>query len=182
MIDTVKMQYTSGPLQIARWANIVNAHIFPGPAVIKSVADAAVEARSMYGLNDSDSERPSSRGLLILAQMSSAGNLMDEHYTKQCIEVARQHPDFVIGFIAQHNLNKEPHDNFISMAPGVQLESKGDAQGQQYNTPDTIIGKQGVDVAIVGRGIYTAPDRKKAAQQYRELSWAAYETRTKSSS
>ncbi|KAG9537582.1 orotidine-5'-phosphate decarboxylase, partial [Aureobasidium melanogenum] len=32
--STVQKQFTAGPLQIVRWANIINAHIFPGPAII----------------------------------------------------------------------------------------------------------------------------------------------------
>ena len=42
--DTVQLQYTAGPLSIVKWAPIVNAHIFPGPAVITSLAEAAQKA------------------------------------------------------------------------------------------------------------------------------------------
>ncbi|KAM0713727.1 hypothetical protein Q7P37_010689 [Cladosporium fusiforme] len=46
--NTVQLQYTAGPLNIVRWAPIVNAHIFPGPAVITSLAEAAKQAINAF--------------------------------------------------------------------------------------------------------------------------------------
>ena len=299
--DTVQLQYTSGPSQIVRWANIINAHIFPGPAIVDSLAQAAVDAVAAYNTSvetqisgpsagishvESDTgdyvgrqaeeqegdrlssdeedgsegepasysddedgvgemsnsihrrtsspsdmvrktsivsvsttistktehispqntptprgehpeefsgmangqgtlasvfqrlgEPPMARGLLILAQMSSAGNLFSEAYTAECVKVARTRPDFVLGFISQPSLNSDPCDNFITMTPGVQVGSKGDGKGQQYNTPEMVIGQGGTDIVIVGRGIYAAQDRRQAAAEYRERSWQAYEER-----
>ncbi|PNS17402.1 Orotidine 5'-phosphate decarboxylase [Sphaceloma murrayae] len=307
--NTVQMQYTAGPLQIARWANIVNAHIFPGPAIVTALATAADNALAAYntsvetqisgppvlhedgeeqeteeiptsaeastageqdgdclssadeeseddddkedeavhseddGIGDLNSptgrrlstpdvgerkfsvvsvsttistkteqispqptplhhrglsqgldsgateetdvrkavrslgEPPMARSLLLLAQMSSAGNLMNDAYTAHCLETARKRPDFVMGFIAQSSLNAVPGDNFITMTPGVQIGSKGDALGQTYNTPEHVVTEKGTDVVIVGRGVYGAQDRKAAAEEYRSRAWKAYETR-----
>lgn len=133
-------------------------------------------------------EAPLERGLLILAQMSTKGNFMTREYTDACVESAREHPDFVMGFIAQESLNSQPGDQFINMTPGCQLppehededaEVKGDGKGQQYNTPAKIIGLMGNDVAIVGRGIIKAEDPMKEAERYRQKAWEAYEERTK---
>ncbi|KAK5128974.1 hypothetical protein LTR85_000307 [Meristemomyces frigidus] len=42
--STLQQQYTRGPLAIVRWASIVNAALFPGPAVITALAEAAQKA------------------------------------------------------------------------------------------------------------------------------------------
>ena len=129
---------------------------------------------------------PIARGLLLFAQMSSEGNFMDKEYTKHCIEAARDHDGFVVGYIAQRDLNLSKDDNFVTMTPGVKLpppgedsrsKLKGDGLGQQYRTPQTVIGDDGCDIAIVGRGILGAKDRAKEAERYRAEAWKAYELR-----
>lgn len=133
-------------------------------------------------------EPPYERGLLILAQMSSAGNFMDARYTRACVEAAREHPNFVMGFIAQETLNSEASDNFVTMTPGCQLPPAGededaatiagDGKGQQYNTPAKLVGGAGCDIIIVGRGILQADDAKTEAERYRKRAWQAYMERT----
>ncbi len=131
-------------------------------------------------------EAPLERGLLILAQMSSKGNFMTSDYTDACVESAREHKDFVMGFVSQETLNTLPEDQFMSMTPGCQLppegededaEVQGDGKGQQYNTPAKIVGLMGNDVVIVGRGIIKAADPVKEAERYRKKAWEAYEER-----
>ncbi|GAB7355120.1 hypothetical protein MBLNU459_g5696t1 [Dothideomycetes sp. NU459] len=312
--STVQKQFTAGPLQIVRWANIVNAHIFPGPAIVTALSQAASGAVAALNtavttsisaspvpsyLDDSDGrgspalsstandyeegeeeegedgddddddvdeedlgdgdedertespsqlrkvtsnddkptrktsvvsisttistktesispqpgqshhhnpsvpnspvntrhfEEPSAaalaglgeppflRALLLLAEMSSKDNLMTGSYTAQCLVEARKDPSFVMGFIAQRSLNQEPGDNFITMTPGVQIGSSGDGLGQQYNTPEKVVGEGGTDVIIVGRGILAAQNRRAAAEQYRTRAWKAYEARVSQSS
>lgn len=132
-------------------------------------------------------EPPRERGLLILAQMSSEGNFMDERYTRACAEAARDNRGFVMGFIAQETLNEEPADAFLTMTPGCQLPPAGepedasvagDGKGQQYNTPAKLVGQAGADIVIVGRGILKADDPQTEAERYRRRAWQAYLERT----
>lgn len=151
------------------------------PRLSKSLSD--VEDVVFSGIE----EAPLERGLLLLAQMSSAGNLMDAKYTQACIEAAREHKDFVMGYVAQENLNSEPGENFIHMTPGCKLPPEGeeengdaiqgDGMGQQYNTPAKLIGIAGTDIVIVGRGIIKAGDPQDEAERYRMKAWKAYQAR-----
>lgn len=133
-------------------------------------------------------EAPLERGILLLAQMSSKGNLMTAAYTQACVEAARANKGFVAGFIAQQNLNELPDDAFIHLTPGCKLPSPeeertvddaadllaGDGLGQQYNTPAKLVGTCGSDIVIVGRGIVHAADPPSEAERYRRRAWKAY--------
>lgn len=160
--NTVQLQYQAGIYHIAAWADIINAHYLPGPGIIAGL--------KKIGL-------PLQRGLLLVAEMSSAGNLATGTYTQTTIEMAEQHKDFVMGFICQHKLIDDP--GLLHMTPGVGIASKGDSLGQNYLHPDEVILEHGTDIIIVGRGIYGADSPQQAAQQFRTLGWQAYLKRIK---
>lgn len=155
--NTVKHQYSGGVYRIADWADFTNAHCLPGPGIIQGLAEVGL---------------PKNRGLILLAEMSSAGHLMDQEYIKDTLKMAEQFPEFVFGFITQHALSTSPH--WINLTPGVKLQAGTDSLGQQYITPDTAIIKNGTDIIIVGRGIFSATDPLTEAKKYREAGWNAY--------
>lgn len=158
--NTVKWQYQDGIYRISDWAHITNAHIVPGPGII--------EGLKKVGL-------PKGRGLLLLAEMSPKGTLAKGNYTKHAINWASEHAEFVIGFICVHKLTDDPA--FIHMTPGVKLQEGGDTFGQQYLTPQKVIGEHFSDIIIVGRGIYEAADPIQEAKKYRAAAWKAYQSR-----
>lgn len=157
--------------------------ISPQPTPYIDLEDGTGKVRDIFaGLGSP----PYLRALLLLAEMSSEGNLLTGAYTDQCVSIAREHRDFVIGFIAQRSLNVQPEDNFITMTPGVSLPPPeqaavtGDGLGQQYNSPENVVLNKGCDVIIVGRGILKSEDRQAEAERYRVAAWQAYETRIRS--
>jgi uridine monophosphate synthetase len=155
--NTVKHQYEGGIYHIADWADVVNAHTLPGPGIIQGLAEVG---------------RKKNRGLILLAEMSSSGHLMDADYMQKTLGMAEQFADFVIGFITQHAVSKDPH--WINITPGVKLESGTDKLGQQYVTPEKAIIEHGSDIIIAGRGIIAAQDPLATAREYREAGWASY--------
>ncbi|XP_004712304.1 uridine 5'-monophosphate synthase [Echinops telfairi] len=158
--NTVKKQYEAGVFQIASWADVVTVHAVPGSGVVKGLGEVGL---------------PLQRGCLLIAQMSSAGSLATGDYTDAVVKMAEEHSEFVVGFISGTRVSTKPE--FLHLTPGVQLQTGGDNLGQQYNSPQEVIGKRGSDIIIVGRGILSAADRLEAAEMYRKAAWEAYLSR-----
>ena len=178
--NTVRHQYADGVHHIASWSHITNAHPLPGDGIVEGLKHVGMTIGTFPEFSDRWLCLP--RGLLLLAEMSSKGSLATGEYTKQAVAMAQRHPDFVIGFIAGRRLIPENAEmDFITMSPGVQVSSTGDALGQQYRHPDQVVRECGSDVIIVGRGILEAPDRVEAARMYQQLGWKAYEARLQDS-
>lgn len=154
---TVKHQLAGGLYRIADWADIVNAHTLPGPHIVKGLQEAVKDKAC---------------GLLLIAEMSSKGHLMNNDYQQQTLRIAEEHPDFVFGFITQHALSCDPH--WINLTPGIKLNISQDDLGQQYRTPHTAILEHGADIIIVGRGILEDQHRLQMAKAYRKAGWDAY--------
>jgi len=150
--NTVKHQFENGIYHIADWADMVNAHVLPGPGILEGLKNDKV-------------------ALILLQEMSSKGNLLTPDYTKKAQEMAQEYSNYVIGFIGLNKTLKDPR--FMLMTPGVKLEKGTDKLGQQYNDVESAI-KKGTDIIIVGRGIYQAEDPGAEAQKYQELAWKTY--------
>lgn len=155
---TVQQQYGGGIYQIAEWADLVNAHIIPGPGIIEGLKSVGLAKQ---------------RGLLLLAEMSSQGSWAHGAYTQANVELAEQHCDFVMGFIAQRQLSTHP--GFLHLTPGVQWQQTQDPLGQCYITPEHAILHNNTDIVIVGRGIYRAENPREQAHRYRIAAWQAYQ-------
>jgi len=83
--------------------------------------------------------------------------------------------------LSSHSPDATPKEDFVVFTTGVNISSKGDALGQQYQTPTTAM-EGGSDFLIAGRGIYAATDPVAAVKEYQKAGWEAYERRITSAS
>lgn len=158
--STVLSQFTEGVFSISSYADFVNAFIFPGEGILKALTKVI---------------DPKRQGLLLMAQMSSEGNMLDAAYTKKVVEMMKLYPELVSGFICQQRICPNPEMIFIT--PGVKIGGTKDGLGQKYRTPEQAIAHEGNDVVIVGRGIFNSEHPEEAAKEYRRQAWEAYESR-----
>lgn len=155
--NTMIMQYENSVFEISKWADLINVHPVVGLPSIQALAERT---------------KANDCGLLLLAELSVAGNLTDETYKQKSAAMAAELSEYVTGFIARGTFPGS--ENFLIMTPGVKLETGTDGKGQQYLTPDTAIAC-GSDLIIVGRGIIQAVDPISEAQKYQQAGWDAYQ-------
>lgn len=154
---TVQLQFNKGMYQISNWADLVTAHSLPGKGLIQA-------------LNEADGEK---RGVFLLAEMSSAGNLCSDEYANASVKLAQEFCESVTGIVCQSaKFTDTPH--LIQLTPGIQLDKAGDGLGQQYNSPEYVILEKGADIGVVGRGIILSENPVAAAENYKKLMWNAY--------
>ena len=151
---TVEAQFNCEPYAISSWADLVTVHGLPGPGILD-------------GLNHKEKRCKA----LIVAEMSSKGNLASKEYADNCVELAKNHEN-AIGVISQSRLDDTKPD-LIHMTPGVKIAGIEDNLGQQYNTPEKAVIEKGADIIIVGRGITEAEDPEEKAKEYQERGWQA---------
>jgi len=176
--EIVKRQYEEGIFRIASWAHLVNAHVDPGPGVITGLYEVAKQYIDKGQL----------RGLILLPYMTSTGNLFTHDKAQKIMDMGKQYPEFVIGWIGagepegllEHEARETPPGTLI-LTPGCKLPGVFSANikhGQVYTDPDNLISR-GSDAIIVGSGIYNAKDPAKEAEVYRKAGWEAYKRRIK---
>lgn len=147
--NTQELQFSYGIYKISNWADMVTAQVIGG-------------SQSLDGFHNV--------GVVAILGMSSKGTLTDAHYREEAMKIIQSHPN-AMACVAQ---NEVPND-LILMTPGVNLSSKGDDKGQQYNTPEMVISKYHTDFIIVGRGIYKAENPEQEALRYKMAGWEAYQ-------
>ena len=164
-IGKISRRQMGGIYNIKQWSDLVTAHLISGPDIVDGLQAAWGDA-SREG------------GVLLLAQMSSRGNLLNPDYTSTVVEAGRSHPG-VFGFIGNgsdansvRELRSMVGSEKMIWTPGVNIATGDGEMGQRYGDPyEAIIA--GSDCIIVGSGIHGAEDPAAAAVAYANASWKA---------
>ena len=164
-IGRVAQTQMGGLYDIRSWADLVTSHSVSGPDVVDGIAAAWDEVERIGGV-------------LLLAQMSSSGNLLVEGYTESTLEMGKASPH-VLGYIGNgssaselRSLRSKVGDGRMIWTPGVNLSAREGALGQRYGHPAEAV-LAGSDAIIVGSGIHEAASPLSAAREYASSSWGA---------
>ena len=164
-IGKVSQNQMAGVHDIRSWADIVTAHRISGPDIVEGIAAGWADVARIGGV-------------LLLAQMSSSGNLLNADYTDEVIVTGRVSPS-VIGFIGNGSsaeevaaLRAKVGDSQMIWTPGVNLAVGDGEMGQRYGHPKGAV-LAGSDAIIVGSGIHGADSRREAAAEYARESFEA---------
>ena len=168
-IGRVTETQMGGMYDIRSWADLVTSHSVSGPDIVDGIA-AAWDSVQRIG------------GVLLLAQMSSRGNLLEAGYTDSTLEIGTASPH-VIGYIGNgsnpdeiSSLRKKAGEGRMIWTPGVNLSAEEGVLGQRYGHPSDAI-LAGSDAVIVGSGIHKSEDPAVAAKAYGDATWAALMSR-----
>ncbi|KAF2001248.1 orotidine 5'-phosphate decarboxylase [Amniculicola lignicola CBS 123094] len=169
--STVQKQYHGGALRISEFADIVNMSVLGGDGIVEALSQVVSAPNFSY---------PDERAFILPAEMTSRDSLATNSYTAKCVDLARDHKQSVIGFVATRSLESVPaasspskNEDFLIFITSVNQKSKADKLGQQYQTPTDAI-DAGSDFIIVRRGIYAAEVAGQSARAYQKEGWAAY--------
>ena len=164
-IGPISQKQMAGVYDIRSWANIVTAHGISGPDIVDGLC---------AGWADVGREG----GVLLLAQMSSRGNLLDAGYTENVVGEGVNNSG-VFGFIGNGSradelteLSKMVGGRKLIWTPGVNLAVGDGEMGQRYGDPREAV-LAGSDGIIVGSGIYKSEQKGEVAREYASASWQA---------
>lgn len=162
-IGGISRHQMAGKYDIRSWSDVVTAHLISGPDIVD-------------GLQAAWSDVGREGGVLLLAQMSSRGNLLNPAYTDEVVAKGRQH-DGVFGFIGNGSrpaelaaLREKVGATKMIWTPGVNLAVGDGVMGQRYGDPTEAV-EAGSDCIIVGSGIHKSDDPAASAKAYAEASW-----------
>ena len=169
-IGKISRAQMSGIYDVRSWSDLVTAHLISGPDVVDGL---------QAGWKDVNREG----GVLLLAQMSSRGNLLNPDYTREVVRKGCAH-EGVVGFIGNGSRPEELSAlrNAVGEAkmiwtPGVNLAVGDGEMGQRYGDPTEAV-LAGSDCVIVGSGIHASTDPAGSALAYAEASWNGLLQRT----
>lgn len=140
--DTVQQQYIGGPLTIVRWAPIVNAHIFPGPAIISALSQAAQKAITAYNTSVHTDIRASPTGSVA----DDAEDHHEDHYEQSADDSDDEDSEFdrkgrkqsVVSVSTTISMKSEALSPQPHMRPSISRVSSGAEEDDEGDDPEAL--------------------------------------------
>lgn len=154
-------QLFRGIYRINEWADIITIHGISSDGMLKYLDTSILNSEMKM------SKITRIPKILIVAEMSSLNNIIDTSYTNTCYKIAVKYSHLVLGFICQHKFVDD--ENYLFLTPGIKLNSLNknhSVNDQNYNTPSLAF-NNGIDVIIVGSGIYNCEDPLMIIEKYK---------------
>lgn len=129
---TVQLQYSNCLYKTSLWAHAVTAHSLMGKGVLNGIKNAD-------GLPE--------RGVFLIAETNSSGNLMDENYTKATVKLAKEYPDLVTGIDCQSDLIADQPE-FIQLIHEDRLDFVKDSGNICSDLSDYLVLNKCADIVV----------------------------------
>jgi len=123
---------------VSKWADIVSVHPIAGFESVQQI--------------------PKSISIILIGELSSTNNLINEEYKQNVIEIGTKISN-VIGIVCQNKMS----DTLLNIVPGISLTEKGDDKGQHYSS---LKERDFADVFVIGRSIINSECPVSAIKKY----------------
>lgn len=154
-IGNIVIKQLSSYNQIHKWADLITIHSVTGDGIIESVSNKFPHV-----------------GLLLIAELSTKNNLINDDYIKNTTNMYNNNKNKISGFICQNKIfNHVNKFDTLTFSPGINFNSKGDNHDQTYRNPLNGQTEQTGLYWIIGRGIYESNDVIDACEKYKEKGW-----------
>lgn len=139
---------------IHNWADLITIHSVTGEGIIDAVSD-----------------KYPNLGLLLISELSTKNNLIDDNYIKNSVDIYKNKNTKLTGFVCQNKtFNYVNKFETLTFSPGINFNTTGDKYDQTYKNPNDKTTQTGL-FWIIGRGIYESTDVVSSCEEYRENGW-----------
>lgn len=159
-VDSITFRRMMGGFfKIDEWASFVTIHGLTYDSVID------------YYKRQYNSSYPLNLSPCIVAQMNAENNLLNEDYTKRCLEMLENDK---IGSPVVICQSLPEFNSRIKATPGVSLEITENVEGRKYRSVEDAIVRDGNHIIIVGSNIIYENDPVEMTKKYANKSWECF--------
>lgn len=152
-IGNIVIKQLDSIYKINKWADLITVHSVTGDGIVKSI-----------------SEKYPHLGLLLISELSTKNNLINDSYVFSTMNIYNANKNQVSGFICQTKVfNHIDKFETLTFSPGINFNATSDNHDQTYRNPSS---KTTTGLFwIIGRGIYESNNPEIECEKYRTNGW-----------